>query len=310
MNDKEIISKDVVIIGGGIAGLTSVLYLGRMNIDSILFESDLLGGQIVNSDSIENYPGIENISGSKLIENLLNQIKNYSSVKIEEFDKILSVNLLGKELESESYIYKFKSVIIASGMKRRRLYIENEDTYLNRGIHFCEQCDGFKYKDKSVGVIGGGNSAFQSALYLSNFCKEVYLISRSEFRADKVLQDKIRKIPNIIKPLTNQLLFKLVGDRHKLTGVQLISRDLEVFFLQIEGLFVNIGNEPNSNLFKGQLDLDDSGFIESNDCTTKIQGVFVAGDVRIKKVRQLVTASSDGCICANLVKNYLDEINK
>lgn len=243
-----------------------------------------------------------------MIENLLNQISNYSSVSIEEFDRIQSVNLGDKIIETENYIYKSKVIIIASGMKRRKLYIDGEDKYLNKGIHYCEQCDGFKYKNKYVAVIGGGNSALQSALYLSNLCKEVYLINRSEFRADKILQERVKR-NNKIKPLVNQLLFKLIGDEFELIGVNLISKDLQVSFLGIDGLFVSIGNEPNSELFKEQLKLDDSRFIISEDCTTNISGVFVAGDIRTKDIRQLVTASSDGCICANLVKEYLDNHN-
>ena len=306
---KKIVHKDIVIIGAGMAGLTAALYAGRMNLDTLVLESGLIGGQIANAVSIENYPGFESVSGGELIEILQRQAEKFGAV-IDEFDTIEKVTLKStpKIVETEEHIYECDVVIIASGMNRRKLPLPEEKTFAGRGVHYCEMCDGHMYQDKIIAVMGGGNAALDAANFLTKYAKKLYIIHRSEFRADDVTQKRVKQNPKIEIMLQTEIK-KLNGDK-KLQSVDVLDKNSgEMKNIQVDGIFVNIGVEPNTQLFKDELKLSDSGrIIAGEDCCTEIEGVFAAGDVREKKIRQLTTAAADGTTAALLAEKYLAKL--
>ena len=306
---KKIVHKDIVIIGAGMAGLTAALYAGRMNLDTLVLESGLIGGQIANAVSIENYPGFESVSGGELIEILQRQAEKFGAV-IDEFDTIEKVTLKStpKIVETEEHIYECDVVIIASGMNRRKLPLPEEKTFAGRGVHYCEMCDGHMYQDKIIAVMGGGNAALDAANFLTKYAKKLYIIHRSEFRADDVTQKRVKQNPKIEIMLQTEIK-KLHGDK-KLQSVDVLDKNSgEMKNIPVDGIFVNIGVEPNTQLFKDELKLSDSGrIIAGEDCCTEIEGVFAAGDVREKKIRQLTTAAADGTTTALLAEKYLAKL--
>lgn len=305
--EKKRQKKDVIIIGGGVAGLTAALYVGRMNLDVLVLESELVGGQIINAYGIENYPGFDSIKGSELIETVQKQAEEFGAV-VDEFDKIKSVSLTGrtKIVETEGYLYETQVVIIASGMTRRKLPVPDERKYLGKGIHYCELCDGHMYKDKTIAVVGGGNAAIDAANFLTKYAKKLYLIHRSgELTADDVSQEKLKQHSNI------EILFhtevRSLQGRESLESIRIYDKkkQKEIDFM-VDGVFVNIGVVPNTAMFKDVIALDDSRYIiAGEDCRTNVAGVFAAGDVRTKLIRQLTTAAADGTVAALLAEKYL-----
>ncbi len=195
---KEKIHKDVVIIGAGMAGLTAALYCGRMNLDVLVLENGIIGGQIANAVGIENYPGFISVAGGDLIATVQKQAENFGAV-IDEFDNIVKVVLREnpKIVETEEKIYLADAVIIASGMNRRKLPLPEEKKYAGRGVHYCELCDGHMYNGKIIAVMGGGNAAVDAANFLTKYAEKLYLIHRSEFRADEVSQNRLRQNPKV-----------------------------------------------------------------------------------------------------------------
>ncbi|MBQ7629647.1 MAG: FAD-dependent oxidoreductase [Selenomonadaceae bacterium] len=306
---KKIVHKDVVIIGAGMAGLTAALYCGRMNLDTLVLESGIIGGQIANAVSIENYPGFESISGGELIATLQKQAENFGAV-IDEFDVIEKVTLKStpKIVETEEHIYQCDAVIIASGMERRKLPLPEEKTFAGKGVHYCEFCDGHMYQDKIIAVMGGGNAAVDAANFLTKYGKKVYLIHRSQFRADEISQKRLRQNPKVEIMLQTEI--KKLHGKGKLESVDILDKNSnEMKNLAVDGIFVNIGVEPNTQLFKDELNLSASGrIIAGEDCKTEIEGVFAAGDVREKQIRQLTTAASDGTTAALLAEKYLAKL--
>lgn len=310
--EKKRQSKDVIIIGGGVAGLTAALYVGRMNLDVLVLESELVGGQIINAYGIENYPGFASIKGSELVETVQKQAEEFGAV-IDEFDKIKSVELTGKIkiIETESYIYETKVVIIASGMTRRKLPVDNEAKYLGKGIHYCELCDGHMYQDKTIAVVGGGNAAVDAANFLTKYAKKLYLIQRSDIlTADDISQEKLKQ-HSIVEFLFNSEIKSLQGEE-SLEAISIYNRnEQKEIDIPVDGVFVNIGVVPNTDMFKGVLELDESGhIIAGEDCRTNLPGVFAAGDVRTKLIRQLTTAAADGTIAALLSEKYLESLKE
>lgn len=303
---KEKIHKDVVIIGAGMAGLTAAMYSGRMNLDTLVLENGIVGGQIANATGIENYPGFISVKGADLISTLQTQAENFGAV-IDEFDSIISVKLKEnpKVVETEEKIYLTDVVIIASGMNRRKLPLPEEKKFANKGVHYCELCDGHMYQNKIIAVMGGGNAAVDAANFLTKYAKKLYLIHRSEFRADEVSQKKLRENKKVEIMLQTEIK-KLDGDK-KLESVEIFDKKSgETSTLAVDGIFVNIGVVPNTELFKDELELSDSGrIIAGEDCKTNIEGVFAAGDVREKKIRQLTTAAADGTAAALLAEKFL-----
>jgi len=308
---KERVHKDVVIIGAGMSGLTAALYCGRMNLDTIVLENGIIGGQIANATSIENYPGFVSVTGGDLISTVQQQAENFGAI-IDEFDEIEQVSLKSspKIVETQEKIYETDVVIIASGMNRRKLPLPEEKKYAGRGVHYCELCDGHAYDGKIIAVMGGGNAAVDAANFLTKYAKKLYLIHRSEFRADEISQKRIRANEKVEIMLQTEI--KALRGAKKLEEVEIFDKKTgETKNLAIDGIFVNIGVEPNTNLFKNELNLTKSGRISAGeDCKTEIPGVFAAGDVREKEIRQLTTAAADGTIAALLAEKYLSKLRE
>ncbi|WP_297569876.1 NAD(P)/FAD-dependent oxidoreductase [uncultured Anaerovibrio sp.] len=306
MAAKEHIKRDVIIIGAGMAGLTAALYAGRMNLSVLVLENAIIGGQIANATGIENYPGLPNVSGRALIEATQQQAEGFGAV-IDEFDAIQKVNLKEdpKLVETEACIYEAETVIIASGMERRKLPLSEEKKYAGKGVHYCELCDGHMYQDKVIAVMGGGNAAVDAANFLTKYAKKLYLVHRSQLRADEASQTKLRENPKVeifleteIKALKGESRLEAIDIFDKASGE---SRELAV-----DGIFVNIGVSPHTDLFKDEVELAPDGrIIAGEDCRTKLPGVFAAGDVREKEVRQLTTAAADGTTAAILAEKYI-----
>lgn len=288
---------DAIIIGAGPSGLTAAIYLLRANKKVLILEKETIGGQISSSPLVENYPGLMSISGAELANNMYDQVIELGGeIELEEVTKITE-----NEVTTEDNTYKTKTIIIASGCKPRVLGLENENNLIGSGIHFCVSCDGAFYKDKKVAVIGGGNSAVINAIALSDYCSEVTIIQNLEFlTAEKNLVDKLEKKENV-KIILNAVIKNYIGEE-SLEGIKL-SNDEEI---TVDGLFLSIGQVPNSAFLKEFLDINEYHYISSNDCTTKYPNVFVAGDVRTKNIRQLTTATSDGTTCAIMAINYLN----
>lgn len=295
---------DIIIIGAGVAGLTSAIYGLRAGKKVLVLESSSYGGQIINTDSVDNYPGVLGLSGFEFSTNIYNQAINlgmeYKNEKVIEITK-------DKKVITSNNKYIAKSIIIATGLSRRKLDIKNEDKFIGKGISYCAICDGNFYKNKDVVVVGGGNTALEDAIYLSNVCNKVYLIHRrDEFRADKHFSDILKSRDNIEAILDSNVI-DIIGSE-KLEGVVLknnkTNKDKE---LKVSGLFIAIGHIPNTQIFKSIINLTSDNYIDSADCRTNVNGIFVAGDVRSKDLRQLVTATSDGAQAATLAINYLDD---
>lgn len=296
---------DVIIIGAGPAGLTAAIYLGRAGKKVLILEKNVYGGQIVNSKEVENYPAISKISGFEFSNNLYNQAKNFGA----ELKYETVVNLTtDKEVTTNRGKYQAKSIIIATGLSNRTLEIDGVDSFIGRGISYCATCDGNFFKDKVVAVVGGGNTALEDAIFLSNICKKVYIIHRrTTFRGEKILQDILNKKENV-EFVLNSNVVKINGN--ELLESIIINTNNEEKELQIDGLFLAIGQIPN-NSYIDIIDLDEKGYaIANEDCKTNIDGIYVAGDFRTKKVRQLVTAASDGATAAINAIEYIERSDK
>ncbi len=303
---KERKQRDVVVVGAGMAGLTAAMYAGRSGLSVLVLESELIGGQIANAAGIENYPGFLSVSGAELIGTLQAQAEAAGAV-VDEFDVIQRVDLSSqpKIVETEGAVYEAGTVILAAGMRRRKLPLKEAARYEGRGIHYCELCDGMAYKGKTVAVIGGGNAAVDAAEYLSRLASKLYLVQRSELRADAASVERLRGHENV-EILLHTEPRALSGDG-KVTAMTVFDRDAETTReLPVDGVFVNIGVEPNTALFAGQVATDPAGNVTAGeDCRTNLPGVFAAGDIRAKEVRQLTTAAADGTAAAMGAVRYL-----
>ena len=307
MAEKEHIKKDVIIIGAGMAGLTAALYAGRMNFSVLVLENALVGGQIANATGIENYPGLPNVSGRDLIAALQQQAESFGTI-IDEFDTIQRVSLREepKIIETESYLYEAETVIIASGMERRKLPLPEEAKYAGNGVHYCELCDGHLYQDKIIAVMGGGNAAVDAANFLTKYARKLYLVHRSQFRADEASQTKLKENPKAEILLETEI--KALKGASRLEGIEILDKSSgQIRELPVDGIFVNIGVSPHTELFKDEVELASDGrILAGEDCRTKIPGVFAAGDVREKEIRQLTTAAADGTTAAILAEKYIE----
>lgn len=309
--EKKRIHKDIVIIGAGMAGLTAALYAGRMNLDVLVLENGIIGGQIANATGIENYPGFAKVSGKELIGTLQQQAESFGAV-IDEFDSIVKVSLKEnpKLVETEEYIYEADALIITSGMNRRKLPLPEESKYAGKGVHYCELCDGHMYQDKIIAVMGGGNAAVDAANFLSKYGRKLYLIHRSEIRADEVSWKRLQDNPKAEIFLQTEV--KSLHGEGRLESIEVLDKASgESRELPVDGIFVNIGVVPNTELFAEELPLAPSGRIAAGeDCRTSIPGVFAAGDVREKEIRQLTTAAADGTTAALLAEKYLVKLKE
>ncbi len=296
---------DVLIVGGGPAGLTAAIYAKRAGKSVIVFEGLGVGGQIAKANIVENYPGIKAISGFDLSMSLYEQAESLGAVvQFEQVTDFKDGKI--KEITTDFGTYQGKSLIIATGVKNRPLGNEKENRFIGNGISYCAVCDGAFFKNQTVAVVGGGNSAVDDAYYLAEFCKKVYLIHRrDEFRCEEAVLNKTKSKENV-EIITNSTVKYLLGEK-ELNGIIIENKQGEERTLDdVKGLFVAIGKVPSNDLFKDYVALDDSGYVDSGeDCLTKSKGVFVAGDCRKKEIRQLSTATSDGATAALKAVEYL-----
>ena len=299
---------DIVIVGSGPAGMTASIYACQARKKVLLLEKSVYGGQIVVADKVKNYPGFDEISGYEYATKLYNQVKKLNpDIKFEEVLQIKN-NENYKEVITNKNSYKSKAVIIATGSKNRKLGLNNEDKLIGKGISYCATCDGMFFKDKVVAIYGGGNSAIDDALYLSDIAKKVYIIyRRKEFRFDSINLDKL-KDKNNVEFILNSNITDMKGEE-KLEYITIKDNETnKENDLIIDGLFIAIGYIPVSSMCNNLIDLDEKGYIVSKeDCKTNIEGIFVAGDIRIKEIRQLTTACSDGTIAALNACKYISK---
>lgn len=292
---------DIIIIGAGPAGLTAAIYARRALKKVLILESLNYGGQIINSLKIDNYPVNPGISGFEFATKLYSQVKDLDTeIKFEKAIKITDGKI--KEVTTNKDTYKTKTIIIATGSNNRKLGLDNEDKYIGKGISYCATCDGAFYKEKDVAVIGGGNTALEDALYLSEIANKVYLIHRNDsFKAEETTVSKLKEKTNV-EIIYNSNVTKINGD-DKLTSIEINNKDI----IEISGLFIAIGRIPLNEDFKDILMLENGYIKADSDCHTNISGIFAAGDNRVKKLRQLVTATADGAIAATEAIKYIDD---
>jgi len=302
---------DTIIIGGGPAGITAGIYATRSGLKTLIIESMVVGGQSALTYEIDNYPGFTKISGMELGSKFA---EHAESLGVEfVFDTIKSMSLEGEEKIFETVYsgsFSAPSVIICVGAKPRTLGLDNEEKFIGRGISFCATCDGAFYKDKTVAVVGGGNSALEEALFLSKNCAKVYLLHMLDnFQANDSMVEKMKAEPKIEYYLNTRVL-NVDGDTNlKKIHVQDSEADTERD-IDVDGMFIAIGRVPATDMFKEVVEMDKYGYIIADeDLRTNVEGVFVAGDARQKKVRQIITACSDGAIAAVSANSYLIEKN-
>lgn len=301
---------DIAIVGGGPAGLTAGLYARRSRLQTILIERLTPGGQVLTTDWVENYPGFpEGISGFDLIEKMRTQAERFALPVIN--DEILSLSLEGPEkvLTGLQGRYGTKALIIASGAAYKKLGVPGEALLGGKGVSYCATCDGPFFKDQEIAVVGGGDTAVQEAVYLTRFAKKVYLIHRrDQLRAVKVLQEKALAHPSIV-PLWNSIVEAIEGTE-EVTGLRIKKTDGSPgHVLQVQGVFICIGTQPNTDWLKGMVELDSQGFVLTDEnMAANIPGVFAAGDVRRKPLRQISTAVGDGASAAYAAERYLEAL--
>ncbi len=291
---------DIIVIGAGTAGLTCAIYGLRAGKSVLVLEEKMYGGQIVNTPSVENYPGYKNISGFEFANNLYEQAKalgmEYRNEKVTGIKTCSEKNGL-RAVVTEKGTYETRAVVIATGAKNRMLGLEREKELTGKGVSYCATCDGAFFKGRAAAVVGGGNTALEDALFLSNYCSKVYVIHRrEEFRGDKSDVDKLKTKENV-EFVLNSTVEELLGE-NTLNGVNVRNvNDNTLTKLSVDGLFVAVGQVPDNESFREAVKLDDKGYIVAGeDCRTGTDGIFAAGDCRTKSVRQLVTAAGDGAV--------------
>ena len=300
---------DVIVIGGGPAGYSAALYTTRAGFSTLVVEKLFAGGQMTETNKIENYPGLsDGVDGFTLGLQMQQGAERFGAKTVSA--EVLSVELMGKEkkISTTGGDFTASAVIIATGAGHKHLGVANEDKLAGKGVAYCATCDGMFYRGKTVGVVGGGNSAAADAMVLSRLAQKVYLIHRrDQLRATKVYHEPLQDAENI-EFLWNNRVEELLFDE-KLTGVKLHNvLTGEQTVVELDGLFVSVGRSPATELFAGQLELDAAGYIVADETTcTNIPGVFAVGDVRTKAVRQIVTAAADGAVAAHFAENYLME---
>jgi len=291
--------KDIIIVGAGTAGLSAAIYGARAGKKVLVIEARLFGGQIVNATDVENYPGIKNISGVDFATGLYEQAIEHGAEIILENVVSIKSNEDIKKVITEDGEYQCKSIILATGAKNRPLGIENEKEFIGKGVSYCATCDGAFYKNKVVAVVGGGNTALEDAMFLSEYVNKVYLIHRRDsFRGEEHIYNQLKNKENV-EIILNSNVVALKGDG-KLEAIDIKNAITnEERTLQLDGIFIAIGQMPDNEAFKDLVQLDDKGYIiAGEDCCTNIPGIFAAGDCRTKSVRQLATAAADGAVAA------------
>ena len=296
---------DITIIGAGPAGITAAVYAARAGFKVVIVEKNIYGGQSSIIENIENYPGFLKISGADFAEVLYKQAKNFGVEFV--FGEAVNVDFSGnmkKIVISDNNEIISKSVIIANGLKRRTLGCLGEKEFTGRGVSYCATCDGAFFKNKSVLVVGGGNTALEDALYLSGICKDVTIIVRKgNFRGEKILVDSVEKTDNI-KISFNSVVKEIRGSK-KVESVVLCDDDGNKV-LNVDGVFIAIGYQPSNEIYSGKIDINESGYFSSDEnCETNVKGVYVAGDCRVKSLRQIATAVGDGAVAGNAAAAFV-----
>ena len=300
---------DIIIIGGGPAGLTAALYACRANKKTLVIEKETFGGQITFSPKVENIPGFISLTGNEFAEKLVEQVLEQGA-DVESCEALEIRDGEVKTVVTDDGEYRGKAVIIATGAKHRMLGIDGEERFVGEGISFCAVCDGAFYKDKTVAVVGGGNSALQEAILLADTAKKVYVVQNLDFfTGEKKLVDQLERLDNV-DIILGVTVDSFVGD-NELEGVVIKNSAGETQTLEIDGLFVAIGLIPQNDAFKNVVTLDSRGYAEVDEsCEAETNGIFVAGDCRTKKIRQVTTAAADGAIAALAACDYVDGLNK
>ena len=297
---------DLLIVGGGPAGMTAAIYGCRAGLNCLVLEGNTPGGQMVNTPEIENYPAFPKAEGWQLAQEMYRQAEKLGAVF--RFEKVLSASLAGKEKKvvTAKGEYRADAVILANGVKRRKLGCPGENRLSGKGVSYCAYCDGAFFKGRDTAVIGGGNTALEDALYLSGLCREVFLIHRrEEFRGEERLLDQVKQRENI--RLLSSCQVKEIAGEEKVERLVLEQKDGKERQLLVQAVFIAIGLEPDNGAFREELLLDENGYIAADEsCQTNLPGVFAAGDTRKKSLRQIVTAVSDGAAAAVAAKQYLD----
>ena len=299
---------DIMIIGAGPAGMSAAIYGLRAGRSVILFEEKAYGGQIVNTPEIENYPGIAKVSGFEFATNLFNQAKDLGAeIVYEKAEKIEKENGVWK-IQTGKAEYEGKTVILATGLKRRTLGLEREEAMIGAGVSYCATCDGMFFRNRNVVVVGGGNTALEDAIFLSNYCAKVYLVHRRDsFRGEQKLSSILKEKDNV-ELVLDSVPVEIQGEP-MVTGLKVKNvKTNEERVLEVSGIFVAVGQIPENENFKEEVQLDDYGYVVANEaCTTSQDGLFTAGDCRTKAVRQLTTAAADGAVAALAASKYIEE---
>ena len=314
----EVQKRKLVILGTGPAGYTAAVYAARAGLEPCLITGMEQGGQLTTTTDVENWPGdSDGLQGPELMDRMLKHVETLNVEVI--FDHIEEANLSSKpiHLTGNVNLYECESLIIATGASAQYLGLPSEQSYLGKGVSACATCDGFFYKDKDVAVIGGGNTAVEEALYLSNLCSSVTLVHRrDELRAEKILQDRILKKEKDgnVNILWDHELAEVLGDENTVQGIKVKNtKSSEEQDLELSGLFIAIGHIPNTDLFSGQLDMN-NGYIkihsglDGNSTAASVPGVFAAGDVSDHIYRQAITSAGSGCMAALDAEKYLAEL--
>ena len=312
---SEVRHSRVLILGSGPAGYSAAVYAARANLKPLLITGMQAGGQLTTTTEVDNWPGDpEGLTGPALMQRMQEHAERFETEII--FDHIHTAQLQSKPftLIGDSGTYSCDALIIATGASARYLGLPSEEEFMGKGVSACATCDGFFYRNREVAVVGGGNTAVEEALYLSNIASKVTLVHRREtFRSEKILQDKLhaRVAEGKIELALNAQVDEVLGNAMGVTGVRLLNNDGSTRELTVDGLFVAIGHTPNTGLFEGQLELKDgymvvNGGREGNATATSIAGVFAAGDVADNVYRQAITSAGAGCMAALDVEKYLE----
>lgn len=299
---------DIIVVGAGPAGLTAALYALRADKTVLVLEKSTFGGQITFSPQIENYPGYVKMSGNELADKLVEQVIHQGAeIEMETVTRIID-NGEYKTVVTEEGEHQAKAVIIATGVRHRQIGLPNEDSLIGSGVSYCAVCDGAFFRDQTVAVLGGGNSALQEAILLSDGCKKVYVIQKfNYFTGEARLVAKLKERDNV-EFITSTVITALHGDK-TLTGLRLKSHDGVESELKVDGLFIAIGLVPENTAFADVADINEYGYFDSDEsCLTHTPGVFAAGDCRSKLIRQITTAVADGSVAALAACRYIDNM--
>ncbi|MDD3632965.1 MAG: thioredoxin-disulfide reductase [Candidatus Cloacimonadaceae bacterium] len=291
---------DVMIIGSGPAGLSAGIYAARSGLKTVILERAIVGGQITSAHQVENYPGFpEAIEGFELTERMRQQAERFQAQFLDEEVTAIGMEGLCKIVETRENKYRTKALIVCTGASPRRLNVPGEERFMGRGVSYCATCDGALYRDKVVAVIGGGDSAVEEGIYLTHFARKVYIIHRrDELRAQKILQERAFQNPKI-EFIWNSVVQEIQGT-DKIEKLEIFNRQTQqISYLPVDGVFIYVGILPNNKLLESRINLDEAGFVYTDEFMhTNIPGVYAAGDIRHKVLRQVVTATSDGAIAA------------